>query len=928
MADIDAQLGAKANRNWPLLWANAAVAVAYIALGKFALLQALPPGYATIIFFPSGLALAALVRYGPGLLPGIALGAFLLNLNSSAAGALVVAAGTTVQGVVASLLFARWCTPALASARQVLAFLLLVPLACLVNASVSVAGLFALGVFNADNLLSNWIFWWAGDTVGVLVAAPLVWLMIGRPAGLWRSRRWLLGVPLCISSLAFILMFVRVSAMEAQQNRHQFVLNAQQLADIFQAQFGEHERLLYAMGSLYGQSHASTPESFARMARSYLDNRPELRLISWAPRVKASERAKFEQRAQAEVASDFVIRQFADGKPMPPSPPREQYFATVFLEPLAGNERVLGMDMLSEPLRAAMVRNALARKRPTASEPIKLVQKAHEYGILLAQMAYPDGDTSREASGMMVAVIEAQAYVRLALAQTAIAGLAVQLDDVTSPHHPLVLASQNPPPSELGQVQKPLTLGGRSYLLTVRPTEAYVRDHQQWQSWGALGSGMAMTGLLGAFLLLVSGQREEIENLVALRTRELREREARLQAILNQAGDAILTFGRDGKLLASNGAAERLFGYGPGGMQGLAFGALQAPDALPAIATLDELARHDHMVGGTDPAGDCHGLRADGSTFPMAMGASLVELPEESFFVCILHDLSEQRRAQQKILALEAFKQAQNDMRMAEKMAALGSLVAGIAHELNTPIGNSLLAATSLSANMAEFQQQLEQGAVKRSALQQHFAESEHACEMIAGSLHRVADLITTFKQVAVNQTIDQRRQFDLLGICQATLGTHASALQEAGCSVQINVPHGLVLRSYPGSVSQVLSSLVGNVLQHALPEQGGGRIDISARLLDADNVELVFQDNGIGMPPEILSRVFDPFFTTKLGQGSSGLGMNIVYNVVTGMLRGRITIDSALGEGTRVTVVMPINSGEPAEAGPPPAVLVQASQA
>ena len=155
MADIDAQFGAKANRNWLLLWANVAVTVAYVALGKFALLQALPPGYATIIFFPSGLALAALVRYGSGLLPGIALGAFFLNLNSSAAAALVVAAGTTLQAWVASLLFARWCTPALASARQVLAFLLLAPLASLVNASISAAGLFALRVFNADNLMSN-----------------------------------------------------------------------------------------------------------------------------------------------------------------------------------------------------------------------------------------------------------------------------------------------------------------------------------------------------------------------------------------------------------------------------------------------------------------------------------------------------------------------------------------------------------------------------------------------------------------------------------------------------------------------------------------------------------------------------------------------------------------------------------------------------
>ncbi len=913
---------------WRLLLANIAIASIYVVFGKFALLQAVPPGYATIIFFPSGIVLAAIVRYGPGLLPGVAVGALLLNVGGGVAGALLVGLGSALQTWLASLLFKRWCTPALAADREVLAFLLLAPLACLFNASVSVAGLYALHVVNVDNLLSNWIFWWAGDTVGMMVAAPLTWLLIGRPATLWRRRRLLLGIPLCVSALAFIVMFIRVSSMEAQQNRHQFVLNAQQLADVFQAQFGEHERLLYAMGNLYIHSKDSTPESFARMARSYLDNRPELRLISWAPRVTAAQRAAFEQRAHALVASDFAIRQYADGQPMPPSPEREQYFATLLLEPLAGNERVLGVDMLSEPLRAAMVRNALARKRPTASEPIQLVQKAQERGILLAQMVYAGADANAEATGMLVAVIEASPYIRQALAQTAIAGLAVRLDDVTSPHHPLLVANQAQPLSALGEVQKNLALGGRNYSLTVRPTDAYVRDHQQWQSWGALGCGMAMTGLLGAFLLLVSGQREEIENLVVARTRELQEREGRLKAILNQAGDAIITFAPDGTLLASNGAAERLFGYAPGALAGMPFSALQAADGESTVPTLDALARHARMVGGGDPAGDCHGVRADGSTFPMAMGATLVELADESFFVCILHDLSEQRRAQQKILALEAFKQAQNDLRTAEKMAALGSLVAGIAHELNTPIGNSLLAATSLSANMAAFQEQLVQGPVKRSALQEHFADSAHACEMIAGSLHRVADLITTFKQVAVDQTIDQRREFDLRSTCQATLGTHASALQGANCSVHLHVPAGLLLRSYPGSVSQVISSLVSNVLLHALPEHGGGRIDISARLVDADTVELVFQDNGIGMPPDILGRVFDPFFTTKLGQGSSGLGMNIVYNVVTGMLGGRITIDAALGEGTRVTLVIPRHTGGPDDAATAPAVLAPASHA
>jgi PAS domain S-box-containing protein len=899
-----------------------ALAAVYFVAGKLALMQAVPPGYATIIFFPSGIALAAMVRFGVRLLPGVALGAILLNLSASGSSlpvALLVGGGTTVQAWLALRLFERWCTPALASTSDVLAFLFLAPLACLVNATVSVAGLAAMHVVNTDSMVSNWIFWWAGDTIGVLVAAPLAWLVIGTPAQLWRRRRLLLGVPLCLSSAAFILTFEKVSALENQQNQHQFILNAQQLADVFQFQFSEHERLLYAMGAIFNQSQVATPEAFARMARSYLDNRPELRLLSWAPRVAGPQRSTFERQAQEGIAADFVIRAFSPDKSKGPSAEHLQYFATAFIEPLAGNERVLGMDLLSEPLRAAMVRNATARKRPTASEPIDLVQSPGEHGILLSQVVFPSDDLQvGEPRGILVAVIEMRPYINLALAQTGINGLAVRLDDVTVSSHPLLIADQKHAASALGEVKKTLTMGGRNYLLTVAPTESYVREHQEWQSWGALGAGMAMTGLLGAFLLLISGQHEQVEALVTLRTSEVKEREGRLNAILDQAADAILTCSLNGKLMSANGAAERLFGYQNKRMAGLDFYALLPPgkgDAPPL--TLEKLAARAGSGVDADPSADVQGMRSDGNTFPVAIGASLVELPDESFYVCLVHDLSEQRQAQQKILALEAFKQAQNDLRTAEKMASLGSLVAGIAHELNTPIGNSLLAATSLSGRVAEFQESLREGQVRKSALQEHFDDTAQACEMISGSLHRVADLITTFKQVAVDQTIDQRREFDLLAVCQATLVAQASSLHEAGCVVHCAIAPGMILRSYPGSVSQVITSLVNNALLHAFSGRSTCRIEVTAHSIEGDSVELIFRDNGVGMPPDILSRVFDPFFTTKLGQGSSGLGMNIVYNVVTGMLGGRISIESELGQGTSVIMIIPKNSVVQGESAP-----------
>jgi PAS domain S-box-containing protein len=414
---------------------------------------------------------------------------------------------------------------------------------------------------------------------------------------------------------------------------------------------------------------------------------------------------------------------------------------------------------------------------------------------------------------------------------------------------------------------------------------------------------MLLTGLLGAFLLLISGQREQVENVVIERTRELREREARLKAILDGAAEAILTVDRAGRLISANGAADRLFGYPAERMRQLAFAQLLPQGAADAGAPGQQQWRPPVA----EPAGpDLVGRRADGSMFPVAMEASLVRLPEESFWVCILRDLSEQRRAEQQIAALEALKQTQNELMTAEKMASLGSLVTGVAHELNTPIGNSLLAASSLSDNVVAFQDSLKEGGVRRSDLEAHLSQALHASELISGSLHRVADLISTFKQVAVDRTIDQRRDFNLLAVCKATIDTHARALRRANCDIAFPVPPELHMRSYPGSLSQVLNALVNNALLHAFNGRGAGKIEVAARETADQTIELVFKDDGVGMPPEVLRRVFDPFFTTKLGQGSSGLGMSIVYNLVTGMLGGRIVLESVLGQGTTVTVTMP----------------------
>ena len=278
--------------------------------------------------------------------------------------------------------------------------------------------------------------------------------------------------------------------------------------------------------------------------------------------------------------------------------------------------------------------------------------------------------------------------------------------------------------------------------------------------------------------------------------------------------------------------------------------------------------------------------------------ASVAELEQQKAHVELAHgDLSS---------VLETLKQAQANLITSEKLASLGALVAGIAHELNTPIGNSLLTATALADMATEFEKKYAGGGIRRSALEAHLADTRLACGIMASSLSRAADLITSFKQVSVDQTSDQRRRFELAAVVRDTVATYAAQLRRANCVIEVDVAPMLVLDSYPGGLGQVLSNLINNALLHAFEGRGAPRIVISGRDIEAGQVVLNFSDDGVGMSQKTLHQVFDPFFTTKMGQGGSGLGMNIVYNLVTGVLGGTIGIASTPGNGTSVTMMLP----------------------
>ena len=247
-----------------------------------------------------------------------------------------------------------------------------------------------------------------------------------------------------------------------------------------------------------------------------------------------------------------------------------------------------------------------------------------------------------------------------------------------------------------------------------------------------------------------------------------------------------------------------------------------------------------------------------------------------------------------------------------EKMAALGSIVAGVAHELNTPIGNGMLLASSLHDKSKSILQKFKDNAIRRSELSAYLEDSERASYLIFNSFQTAADLVMSFKQVSVDQTTAQRRQFDLKQLVDDIVATMRNQFTVAGITIKLQVPDHVGMDSYPGPLSQVVMNLMQNSLLHAFDSRADGCLRISGLMPAPDRILIQFSDNGNGIDPDNVSKIFDPFFTTKLGLGGNGLGLSISYNIVKSILRGDISVESVVGQGTTFSIELPLNAPTP----------------
>lgn len=371
------------------------------------------------------------------------------------------------------------------------------------------------------------------------------------------------------------------------------------------------------------------------------------------------------------------------------------------------------------------------------------------------------------------------------------------------------------------------------------------------------------------------------------------------EPLVDIAPDPMLAVDQEGNILLANEAAVEFFGY-PREI----FLTKQVEDLIPPRLRGRHRNLRDMFFASPSrrPMGSGRQLvtqRADGSECEVAISLSYMVRKGVPLAIVDVRDMSEhnqllaaaQQAQAQAEEALAKLQLAQASLLQSEKMAALGALVAGVAHEINTPVGNTLTTATHLEAVTQQVAQRYLQGELSEEELARYFSIAKEASGLMSINAERAADLIHSFKQVSVDRSSGERRSFNLRQCVDDTLQSLRPLYVRRRITVRVDCPADVAMDSYPGALSQLIGNLMTNAIAHAFHGDRSGTIDIVVKAREGDRVELLFSDDGCGIPDSLHSKVFEPFFTTQRNTGGSGLGLHIAHNLVESVLGGTLTL-------------------------------------
>ncbi|MBF0486560.1 MAG: CHASE domain-containing protein [Nitrospirae bacterium] len=568
------------------------VAIVYFVTGRLGLNLAIPPGYATIVWLPSGIALAAVLVYGYRVLPGVWLGSFMTNvLTSFSMDAIlgsvtlpaVIGLGASVQAFAGAYLVKRYIgyPNSLANEKDVIKFFLIIgPISCMVNSLIGPSSMLLLGLISVPNFPFTWWNWWVGDSIGGMIVTPIILIFKGEPQNVWRKKKTTVALPVAITFILVVLLFIYVKHQEDKHIRQDFEDKSNIILSSIQRNFDVYRDTLKAIEHLFATVKHIGRNDFHNFITGLIGKHEGIQALEWIPRVPDNDRIKYESLARQDGFSGFqIMDKDSNGKRIR-SQNREEYFPVYFIEPYEGNEMALGFNIASDPTRYESLVKARDIAQAVTTAPIALVQeKQGQPGFLIFAPVYMAGlpndtvvERQRNLKGFVLGVFRVSDLVEWSLRNLRIDDIEFKIYDNDATKTPFYSYKTSALGTGSGNdtgiyKRSELMLPGRAWNILFSPTMKYIERVRSFQAWALLAGSMLFIGLLNSFLFVLAGRNERVSQLVEERSEELRktskslkESEERFRNLFESAPDAILIADMDtGFIVNANHKASVLF---------------------------------------------------------------------------------------------------------------------------------------------------------------------------------------------------------------------------------------------------------------------------------------------------------------------------------------------------------------------------------
>lgn len=856
------------------------LALAYVVAGRLSLLLAIPPGFVSGLFLPMGIALGAVLIWGFPMALGVFLGSTVLNISVSpdqsvSLPAVLVAAeiacGSTLASVVGALLIRRYVgfPNSLTDERKIFAFFALGgPVATSLSASVGVLTLYLNGIIPVKQMLYSWWTWWIGDAIGVLIAAPLMCVLFAEPRHVWHGRRLTVGIPLVVSSLIVVAVFVMSSNNEQKKLHIQFEQQARLVSGAVDGGLSSVAYTLATLRGLFVASEQVTRDEFSRYIDQVIIEKYGVSGFAWNQRVLHNNRTDYE-------ASHFYIKEKDSVGVFVAAPERAEYIAITYVEPLQKNALILGFNAASDPVR----NKALIRARDTGhfamTSPLQLLQDdAMSPGVVVYYPVYERAysistvlERQELLRGYATAIVRTNDLIHSVLTPFSSGDYQLHIVDVTEVGNPQVFYRE-------GEFEMPayardlvfnqeVSAGGRQLLISVAPTEKFLTEHVSLQSWFVLAGGLLFCSLLGGFLLLISGRTQHISNLVEQRTKEL-------AAILENAVESILVVDEQGHIEKANPAAAALFKYPLP-----QFLALHIADLVPVLQQGFDLHGDDLT---TSYLRETQGRCSDGNDLEIELSISPVVIQERKFFTFIIHDATAKRKVDR--LKSEFISTVSHELRtpLTSIKGALGIVLSGSWGEISDKIRDLLI----IASNNVE-------------------------------RLTRLVNDILDVDKLEFGNLVLNTKCSAIYPLLQQSIEQNQGYGTRYGVHLQLDTPDDTAMQGLanidPHRFLQVMANLLSNAIKFSYLD---GVVRVQLTRYDG-TLKVSVIDEGQGIADDFRQRIFQRFAqvdssSTRRRDGT-GLGLSITKAIVERM-GGKIDYYSAVGKGSCFFITLPLADG------------------